>query len=422
MHAGTAPFGIGIALVQLLLGMCLLGFAFYTALAIYAAFRWRSSRKPYDPDWAPAVTILKPVRGSDAEAYENFASFCRLDYPLNRLQIVFGALEADDPALHLAARLQQDFPHIPITVTTAPPGAARGNNRKVCNLIAMLPHAQNDLLVLCDSDMRVEPDYLRRIVAPFQRNSPLMPLSPLLPKNALAAEKTGSNREAERPVGMVTCPYRGIRALSPAAVLEALGIGTDFIPSALVSRALEGVRFALGSTIVLPRAVLQQIGGFEPLIDELADDYRLGIGVYQSGYRIEMSDYVIADVLGRERLGAMWARRLRWARTLRVCRPAGYGGAFITHGTALALVFALSTGLRPIGLAALASALFVRYSASLLIVGLCTGDRTALRWLPLLPFSDLLNTVLYLVSFCGSHVVWRGERFRLLPGGRLVRD
>jgi ceramide glucosyltransferase len=380
--------------LRVLLGLCLVAYAAYALISIWAARQWHRARRPLDPDWTPSVTILKPVRGVDAEAYENFASFCQLDYPPERVQILFGALDPDDPALALVRRLQAEFPRQVIDIVRAGGDAVLGPNLKVSNLAAMLPFVRHDLLVICDSDMRVEPDYLRRIVAPF-------------------AQGTG--------VGLVTCPYRGYRGQSFAAVLEALGIGADFIPSALVSRATEGVAFAFGSTIALPRSVLAELGGFPALADELADDYRLGNGAKRAGYEVVLSDYVVYDVLGAERFGAMWTRRLRWARTVRACRPAGYAGSLTTHGTALALLFLASTGFHPFGWMTAAIILALRMLTALCIACRYTQDTNVLRWWPLLPVSDLVGFALYVVSYCGNHIQWRGERFRLLPGGKLLR-
>lgn len=379
---------------RLLLGVSLAAFTAYTLISLWAARKWRHSRRPLDPTWTPAVTIFKPVRGVDAEAYDNFASFCRLDYPAEHVQLIFGALDPEDPALALARRLQAEFPQCDITVMSGGPDARRGHNLKVCNLISMLPTAKHDLLVLCDSDMRVQPDYLRRLVAPFQENS---------------------------SVGLVTCPYRGFHPRSFAAVLEGLGIGADFIPSAFVSRALEGVSFAFGSTIALPRRVLNKIGGFEALLDELADDFRLGDGARRAGYTVVLSDYVVDDVLGRERFDLMWARRLRWARTVRACRPIGYAGAFVTYGMPLALLFLLAMGGSAPGWLALAWVVALRYVAALTIAVTCTEDTAVCRWWPLLPLSDLFSFALYLGSYAGNQITWRGDRFRLLPGGRMVR-
>lgn len=395
--------------VRVALGLLLAAYAAYALLAVGAGRQWHRARRPLDPNWAPPVTILKPVRGVDPEAYANFASFCRLDYPPDRLQILFGALDPADPALGLAHRLQAEFPHLDIGIVCGGPEALQGLNLKVCNLAALLPAARHDLLVLADSDMRVQPDYLRRAVAPFDSDA------------WVAGFAAPPPPAASPPVGLVTCPYRGDQAQSLAAVLEALGIGADFIPSTLVSRAIEGVTFAFGSTIVLPRAVLETLGGFEALAEELADDFRLGNGAHRAGYTVVLSDYVVDDVLGPERFGPMWARRLRWARTVRACRPGGYAGSLVTHGTALALLFLLAMGFAPLGAAIAIGVVTLRLLTAFTIARAYTGDRCVVRFLPLLPLSDLLSFALFVASFCGSRITWRGERFRLLPGGKLAR-
>jgi len=375
-------------------------FGFYSALQIWAARKWARTRPMMTPEFLPHVTILKPVRGVDAHAYANFVSFCRLDYPADRVQLLFSALDADDPALELVERLQKEFPERDIEIVRPDFTAVRGPNRKVCNLAAMLPAAKHDLLVLSDSDMRVMPDYLRRLVAPFR------------PQEDGAAS----------PVGLVTCPYRGSSPESLPAVLEALGIGSDFIPSAMVSRALEGVSFAFGSTIALPKSVLAELGGFEALFDELADDFRLGNGAAKAGYTVVLSDVVVDDVLGAERFGLMWSRRLRWARTVRSCRPAGYAGSAITHGIALGLLFLLDSHFALYGWLTFGTVLLVRLGVALWLAHRYTHDPNIARFLLLLPISDLLGFALYLGSYCGSRITWRGERFRLLAGGKLQRE
>jgi ceramide glucosyltransferase len=387
-------------IVQSALGLMLAAFGFYSGLTVWAARKWAHSRTALTPEFLPPVTILKPVRGVDAHAYTNFVSFCRLDYPADRVQLLFSALDADDPALELAERLQAEFPERDIEIVRPGSEAMRGPNRKVCNLAAMLPTAKHELLVLCDSDMRVEPDYLRRLVAPFR-----------------PAEATTG-----RGVGLVTCPYRGCAPESLPAALEALGIGSDFIPSALVSRALEGVSFAFGSTIALPKSVLAELGGFEALFDELADDFRLGNGAAQAGYTVVLSEVIVDDVLGAERFGPMWSRRLRWARTVRSCRPAGYAGAVITHGIALALLFLLASHFALYGWLIFGTVLLLRLGVALFVAHRYTRDPNIAHFLPLLPLSDLLGFALYVGSYCGSRIVWRGERFRLLPGGKLLRE
>jgi len=386
--------------IRVVLGGMLGAFGFYSGLLIWAARKWARSRPTLTPEFSPHVTILKPVRGMDAHAYANFVSFCRLDYPADRVQLLFSALDPDDPALELAERLQAEFPERDISIVRPGLSAMRGPNRKVCNLAAMLPEAKHDLLVLSDSDMRVAPDYLRRLVAPFR-------------------PQEGS---ANPPVGLVTCPYRGASPESLPAALEALGIGSDFIPSAMVSRALEGVSFAFGSTIALPKSVLAELGGFEALFDELADDFRLGNGAAKAGYTVVLSDVVVDDVLGAERFGVMWSRRLRWARTVRSCRPAGYAGSAITHGIALGLLFLFASQFALYGWLTFGTVLLLRLGVALFLAHRYTRDPNIARFLPLLPLSDLLGFALYLGSYCGTRIVWRGERFRLLAGGKLQRE
>jgi ceramide glucosyltransferase len=240
--------------------------------------------------------------------------------------------------------------------------------------------------------MRVEEDYLRRIAAPF----------------------------ADPAVGLVTCPYRGFAPGSLAARLEALGIGADFTPSVFVAYYLWGVRPAFGSTIALTKETLREIGGFEALANELADDYRLAEAVDRLGKRVVLSDYVVDDSLGAESFGATWARRLRWAKTSRMMRPGPYAGAFITFTLPLGLLFAASTGFGGVGWMALAGAYLVRCAAALWVATACTRDPNVFRSLPLLPLSDLVSAALWLCSFFGSTILWRGERFRVARGGRLL--
>ena len=390
-HGGAE---VPLIILRVLLGLCLLAYSAYASASVWAAWQWHRVRQVLDSDWTPPVTILKPIRGADAYAYENYASFCRLDYPNKRVQIVFGVLEANDPAIAVVRRLQCDFPERDITIVVPPPAPLRGHNLKVCNLVAMLPTARHNLLILCDSDIRVRPDYLRHVVAPFRE---------------------------ERKVGLVTCPYRGFLPQNLPAYLEALGFGADFIPSALVSRALSGIDFAFGATIVLPRAILDEIGGFEAILDDLADDFLLGNRVKQAGYEVVLSSYVVENVLGAEPFGTMWARRLRWARTVRACRPMGYLGAFVTQGTTLALLFGLAMGFNLPGIAVMFSVLALRIAAATWIANVYTHDANVRRGWLLLPLSDLLQSALYIVSFFGSNIVWRGQKFRLLTGGKIVR-
>jgi ceramide glucosyltransferase len=374
-------FGIGIALVS---------YCVYTLIQMWSARQWSRAKFPLHRDYEPTITLLKPVRGVDAEEYENFASFCQQDYPQDRYQILFGALNKDDPALEIARCLQNDFPQIDIGIV-AEAGTLEGLNRKVCNLVQMLPFAKHEILIICDSDMRVTPDYLRRVVAPLREG-----------------------------YAAVTCPYRGHLPQSPASVFEALGIGADFIPSVLTSRFLEGVAFGFGSTIALPRQHLETLGGLASLKDHLADDFQIGYRIAQAGHRVALADYVVLDVLGSEPFRTMWDRRLRWARTLRACRPLGYAGSLVTHGTAIATLFLLCSGFSPLGLAVWIGTVAFRIITALCVSLFWTHDPNVVRYAPLLPLSDLLSFTLFCMSFMGSTLVWRGEQFRVRRDGLLI--
>lgn len=359
----------------------------YAGYCLWAAWCWHRTPRARLIDPPPSVSILKPLCGADAEQLANLSSFCEQDYP--EYEVLFGALDPEDPSLENARRVAESHPGVPVRIVAG--GDAFGHNRKVCTLERLAAAANHEVFVLCDSDMRVEPDYLARVVAPL----------------------SGPD------VGLVTCLYRGRHARGLAARLEALAIGCDFIPSVLLTRRASGLGFALGATIALRRETLEQAGGFRSLADELADDYRLGERVHRAGKKVVLSDYVVDDVMGREDFGAMWARRVRWAKTCRAMQPAGWAGAIVTHGLALAVALAAARSFDALGGLLCAATLLWRLSISALITGAVTRDREALRNLWLLPLSDLLSCAVWAASFVGSTVVWRGRRFKLGSRGRL---
>src|SRR5260370_31379143 len=233
-------------------GLALCGMGFYVLCLWSARAFLRSSRKPAAV-FPPPVSSLKPLRGVDPQMYESFRSHCVQDYP--EYEIIFGVGEADDPAVEAVHRLMREFPGCQIHLVVCQD--VLGNNRKTSNLVQMLPQAKYSHLLINDSDIHLEPDYLRRVVAPFARPQ----------------------------VGMVTCPYRGIAAGTLGSKLESIGISTDFIAGVLVARQIEGgIHFALGSTLAMSRTALDAIGGLRPLVDYLADDFSLGYRIPKAGY------------------------------------------------------------------------------------------------------------------------------------------
>ncbi len=208
-----------------------------------------------DPEFTPPVTILKPVKGLDFEAYENLRSFCEQDYP--EFELLVGVADSTDPVIPVVERVRRDFPGLSIRLVIAP---TMHVNRKASLLHALASQARYDVLVASDSDMRVTPDYLRRVVAPF----------------------------ADQGVGAVTCPYRGGSPATLTARLEALHMGVTFLPSVTVARRFLNMHFALGATIALRKNALDRIGGFEAVADYLADDYQLGMRIANLGLRVQL--------------------------------------------------------------------------------------------------------------------------------------
>jgi ceramide glucosyltransferase len=355
-------------------------------LVAWWGVRWhfRVRHKP-DPAFTPPVSVLKPVRGVDDGAFENFASFCRQDYPEHEL--LLGVADATDPVIPVIQRLQARFPDHPIQLIIA---AATGANRKASLLHHLAARARHDLLVVSDSDMRVTPDYLKRVTAPL----------------------------ASRHVGLVTCTYRGQGPSTVAGRLEALHMGVAFLPSAIVGNRLLRQKFATGATSALHRRELARIGGFAKLADWLADDYQLGARVGKLGLDVHLSDYVVPSILGDPTLRELWDREVRWSRCIRVSRPLQFPGLLLTMPTPMSLLLLIASGFSPLGWAALGVSLFVRWLAAWLITGY-TGDLETRRWLPWLPIRDLMSFLVWCAGVVGRCVVWRGEKYFLCRDGRM---
>ena len=336
-------------------------------------------------DYTPGVSLLKPVRGLDAQALRNYASFCLQDYP--DYEILFGFADPEDPAIHVVRQLQRDYPDVAIRLVTGP---SLGANRKASLLHHLAAEARHDILIVSDSDMRVTPDYLRRVVAPL----------------------------ADPTTGLVTCCYRGETPRTLAGGLEALQIGVIFLPSVIIANRLLKFGFAMGSTAALRRRDLDRLGGFKAITDYLADDYQLGARIADLGLRVHLSDYVVATVLGKTGFAEQWHREVRWTRCARVSRPWCYPGLLISFTMLLALLLIPLSGFAAIGWQALAVSLAVRWLVAYLVSGY-TGDTESRRWLPWLPLRDLLSALVWLAGGMGRHIVWRDSRYILRSDGRM---
>lgn len=331
------------------------------------------------------ISILKPLRGTDPEIYESFCSHCLQDYP--DYEIIFGVSDPDDPAIKSVKALQREFPDRRIQLVVCE--KILGANVKVSNLAQMLPQARYDLLIVNDSDIRVEPDYLRRVTEPL----------------------------ADGRVGMVTCLYRGVAGGTLGSRLEALGISTDFCPSVLVARQLEGgIRFGLGSTLAFRRAELEKIGGFASFVDYLADDYELGRRIAGLGLMVKLSEVVVETCLPSYTLREFLAHQLRWARGVRDARAGGYLGLIFTFGIFWSLLAVAASQAAGWALATLVVTLLLRFAVALVVGLKVLEDRQVLNDLWLIPLRDLIAVMVWIASLGGHAVTWRGDRFQLRNG------
>jgi ceramide glucosyltransferase len=382
-----------VRVLEIAMALAATGSLVYYALCLWSAAGFLRAVKLADKSVRPttfyaSVSILKPLKGTDPEMYENFRSHCLQDHP--EYEIIFGVSDPDDPAIALVKQLKSEFPQRAIQLIVCP--KRLGTNIKVSNLAQMLSQARHDYLIVNDSDIRVAPDYLSRVLAP------------------LADSKTG----------LVTCLYRGVANSSLGSHLEALGISTDFCPGVLVAQRLEGVKFALGSTMAFRRRDLAAIGGFESLADYLADDYHLGNRIAAMGLKVELSQVVVETFLPRYSMSEFLDHQLRWARAVRDSRFWGYVGLGITFGLIWALLtLILAAGaLWAWGLFALTAVM--RFAVAIFVGGRALRDRNILRWLPLIPLRDAVALLVWLMSFAGHTVSWRGDVFKL-EAGKLVR-
>jgi ceramide glucosyltransferase len=332
------------------------------------------------------VTILKPLCGVEPDLEANLASFCVQAYA-GPIQIVFGVSEGKDPAAAIARRLIARFPEADIELAIG--ARAHGANRKISNVMNMVPRAKHDTIVLSDSDIKVGPAYLRRVVA--------------------ALEEPG--------VGLVTCLYRGISDIGLWSRLGAMAINHHFLPNVLVGLRLGLARPCFGSTIAIQRQTLDRIGGFGTFANRLADDHAIGKAVRDLGLRVGVPPLIVDHVCSEPTWRALVRHEVRWARTIRLIEPAGHAGSIVTHPFPFALAAVALDGLSAIGLGIIALVLVCRVLAPVQIDRMC-GSHGGSLWLT--PFRDLLSFAMFLASFLPGRVMWRGQRFTVRSDGTLT--
>jgi ceramide glucosyltransferase len=360
------------------------GSCVYSVLTVVAARRYLSIHPPPNGSAEP-VSVLKPLHGAEDSLEANLRSFFTQAYP--SYELLFAVRSRQDPAVEVVCRLQAEFPCVParLLITGEPPYP----NAKVFSLDCMLAEARWDLLVMSDSDIRVTPEFLETVAAEFSNSK----------------------------VGLATCPYRAVPGRSFWSRLEAIGMNTHFLAGVLVARLLEGMKFAVGPTIVARKRVLEAIGGFSRLKDYLAEDFVMGKFAAEAGWGVILSSYRVEHHIGSQPCAANLRHRLRWSRSTRRSRPAGYLGELFTFPVPLALLLGL---LKPPLWPAAALALGLRAWSAWSVGQQVLRDPLVRRKWWLVPVQDMLAFLVWVAGFFGNTVTWRGRRYHLYPDGRFA--
>lgn len=382
------PHGMALAIETVTTVLTVAGMGYFLA-SIVAARIYLGERRRAQAVFAPAVSLLKSLKGLDPGMMDAFRSHCRQSYA-GEFEMLFGVSSLDDPAAAAVEQLKVEFPERAIQLVVCP--ERLGTNGKVSTLIQLSAHARYEFLLINDSDITVTPRYLERVMGCF----------------------------AQPQVGLVTALYRGRAHGTLGSRLEALGIATDFMPGVLLSKLIErGLHYGMGSTLAVRREALEKAGGLQALVDHLADDYEMGARVDKAGYRVALCGEVVETGIPAYRWGGFVDHQLRWARTVRDARPGGYVGLMVTYGLAWALLNLVASGLSPVSLWLLGLSFFLRLAQAMTVGAEVLGDHQVLPGLWLLPLRDVVALCVWVAGFAGNTIVWRGERF-VLKGGRLV--
>lgn len=370
--------------LTILLAVLVAGSLVYCVLIVVAACRYLLVSPPAPISRAP-ISVLKPLCGLDEGLEENLRSFFVQDYA--QFEILFAVHRADDPAVAVVEKVKSEFAG-KIETRLIVSGDSPIPNAKAFSLNQLVREAHHNLLVMTDSDVRVTPGFLARLGAELQ----------------------------DAQVGMITCPYRAVEGPSRWSRLEAIGINTEFIGGVLVARMIEGMKFALGCTIAIRRTVLDAMGGFDYLKEFLAEDFVMGQRAAELGFAVLFSSYVIEHRIGSSEMRQSLSHRLRWTRSTRRSRPAGYWGQMFTYPLPWALLlWAVHGAAWPVVLLVV----FFRAGAAwATAVSVLHDPLTRKHWW-LLPIQDVLGFLVWIGGFAGDTIVWRDRNCTVLPDGRL---
>jgi ceramide glucosyltransferase len=375
-------FVLAVALIGTLSSGVFLGLALGGVIRFRADARKQLSSIPEDAH-LPAVSVLKPVHGMEAQLERNIESFFQQNYPA--YEILFAADEANDPALEVVRAACARYPHIPTRVLVT---GALWPNPVVHSFHCMAEVAAHEILVTADSDVEVSSNYLREVVAPL--------LDP--------------------QVGLVTCVYRGKNAAGFFSGLTAIGMSVEMTAGVLVANLLEGMKFGLGPTTVVRKDSLASIGGYDALKDYIANDFAIGSLIAKAGYRVVLSAHVIDHVVNQKSFGRMWQNQLRWAQTTRCSRPKGHFGSGLIFSMPYGLLGFLAAGLLGhwgIGILLLSVAVINRLAEAWMVGWMVVRDPQVRRAPWLYPLRDLLGFAVWFASYLNLRYVWRDSRFEL---------
>jgi len=367
------------------LTVALAPFAYYL-IVLFSAWRFfrESSSLELGSAFTPPVSNLKPIRGLDPDAYENFASFCRQDYP--EYELLFCVGSADDPAVPILEKLARDFPQRPIRTLIGVNGS--GANDKVKKLDRLVSEARHEIVVISDSDVRVRPDYLRKVVTPL----------------------------ADPKVGAVTCLYLPVEEKGFVDTLQNIGMVSDFYPGILVAKQLDGVKFALGTTIATRRSVLERFGGYKAIENRPGDDLLVGRLIAEQGYEVKLLPYAISTVADYVSVRDLWQKRTRWLVVMRHMRPWGHLGLLLTQGLPWSVAAVAVHPTAAIAFSYLGAYLGLRCAITW-IIGI-RGLKYPGVWkkMPLVVVWDALAFCIWLASFGKKSIRWRDQQYYIRNG------
>jgi ceramide glucosyltransferase len=366
------------------LAVLLTGSLVYCVLIVLATRRFLSATLPV-AGTNPPISVLKPLCGHDDGLEENLRSFMVQDYP--EYEVLFGVHRSDDPAVAVAEKIIAEFSgRIPARIIVT--GESPIPNAKAFSLNRMVREAHYDVLVMSDSDVRVTPSLLSHLAQELQDDH----------------------------VGLISCPYRAVPGKSLWSRLEAIGMNTELLGGVMVARMLEGMRFALGCTVVVRRSVLEEMGGFGYLQEFLAEDFVIGQRAAELGHGVLFSSYVIEHRIGSQSMMPNLGHRMRWARSTRRSRPLGYWGQIFTYPLPLALLLCAAY---PTAWPVLFLTLILRGIAALATARDIVHDPITQKQWWLLPVQDLIGFFIWISGFVGDKIIWRDRKCTVLRDGRL---